>query len=100
VYGDIVGARLLVLIAIALAIEVAAIGIAIAVRYTASPNLLSVTVYLAVLLGVVLLQAIPIALILVFSVIGSRVNIGFLPIRDCPYFVRDVVRLFPAAAGP
>lgn len=69
------------------------------VRVTASPSLLSVAAYLAGLLGIVLLQAIPIALILVFSVIGSRVNVGFLPIRDCPYFVNSVVRVFPVAAA-
>jgi glycosyltransferase involved in cell wall biosynthesis len=99
VYGDIVGARLLVAIAVALVVEVVVIGIAIGVRITASPSALSLAVYLAGLLGVILLQAIPIALILVFSVIGSRVNIGFLPIRDCPYFVRDVKKLFPSAGG-
>jgi glycosyltransferase involved in cell wall biosynthesis len=99
VYGDIVGARLLVMIAVALVIEAVVIGIAVAVRYTATPNMLSLAVYLAGLLGIILLQAIPIALILVFSVIGSRVNLGFLPIRDCPYFVRSVQRIFPSAGG-
>ncbi len=97
VYGDIVGARLLVAIAVALVIEVVAIGIAIGVRFTASPSIPSLAVYLAGLLGIILLQAIPIALILVFSVIGSRMNIGFLPIRDCPYFVRSVQKIFPPA---
>ncbi len=101
VYGDIVGARLLVVIALALIVETILIATWIGVRVTASPSILSVAAYLAGLLGVVLLQAIPIALILVFSVIGSRVNIGFLPIRDCPYFVNGVQRVFPnAAAAP
>ncbi len=99
VYGDIVGARLLVGIALALILEVALIVAWTGVRVTASPSLLSVAAYLAGLLGIVLLQAIPIALILVFSVIGSRVNVGFLPIRDCPYFVNSVVRVFPVAAA-
>jgi polyisoprenyl-phosphate glycosyltransferase len=97
VYGDIVGARLLVAIAVALVFEVLVIGAVISVRFTAGLSILSVAVYLAGLLGIILLQAIPIALILVFSVIGSRVNIGFLPIRDCPYFVRSVQRIAPSA---
>lgn len=85
VYGDIVGARLLVGIALALIVEVALIAIGIGVRFTTGLTIL----------GIILLQAIPIALILVFTVIGSRVNLGFLPIRDCPYFVGSVERVFP-----
>jgi len=99
VYGDIVGARLLVAIALALILEAALIAVGIGVRVGASPNMVSIAVYLAGLLGIILLQAIPIALILVFSVIGSRVNIGFLPLRDCPYFVDGVQRIFPARAA-
>jgi len=99
VYGEIVGARLLVGIALALMIEVALAAIGIGVLVKASPNVVTVAAYLAGLLGIILLQAIPIALILVFSVIGSRVNVGFLPLRDCPYFVNDVRRVFPAASA-
>ena len=99
VYGDIVGARLLVAIALALIVEAVLIAVWMGVRVSASPNALSLAAYLAGLLGIILLQAIPIALILVFSVIGSRVNAGFLPLRDCPYFVNGVQRVFPARAA-
>jgi glycosyltransferase involved in cell wall biosynthesis len=95
VYGDIVGARLLVGIALALLLEVAAVAVGIGVRFTTSTSILSLSVYLSAILGIILLQAIPITLILVFTVIGSRSNIGFLPIRDCPYFVSSVRRVFP-----
>ena len=95
VYGDIVGARLLVVIALALLLEVVAVAVGLGVRFTASPSIFSLLIYLAAILGIILLQAIPITLILVFTVIGSRSNIGFLPIRDCPYFVSKVERLFP-----
>jgi len=88
VYGDIVGARLLVVIALALLLEVVAVA--------ASPSIPGLLLHLAAILGIILLQAIPITLILVFTVIGSRSNIGFLPIRDCPYFVSKVERIFPA----
>jgi glycosyltransferase involved in cell wall biosynthesis len=96
VYGDIVGARLLVAIALALLLEVAAVAVGFGARFTTSPDIVSLSIYLAAILGIILLQAIPITLILVFTVIGSRSNIGFLPIRDCPYFVSGVVRVFPA----
>ena len=82
VYGDIIGARLLVAIAIALIAEIALAA------------WLGGTAYLALIFGVILLQAIPTALILVFTVIGSRANAGFLPIRDCPYFVDRVEEVF------
>jgi len=95
VYGDIVGARLLVVIALVLLLEVVAVAVGLGVRFTASPSIPGLLLYLAAILGIILLQAIPITLILVFTVIGSRSNIGFLPIRDCPYFVSKVERLFP-----
>jgi glycosyltransferase involved in cell wall biosynthesis len=85
VYGDIVGARLLVGIALAIALEIALVA----------TSIVGLPLYLAAILGILLLQAIPIALILVFTVIGSRLNMGFLPLRDCPYFVSGVARLFP-----
>jgi polyisoprenyl-phosphate glycosyltransferase len=95
VYGDIVGARLLVAIALALTIEVILVAAGVAVWFSTAPNVLILAAYVAVILGILLLQAIPLALILVFTVIGTRVNIGFLPIRDCPYFVSSVGRIFP-----
>lgn len=97
VYGDIIGARLLVAIALALTLEAVLVATGIALYFTTSLSVLGVTAWLAGLLGIILLQAIPVALIIVFTVVGSRVNIGFLPIRDCPYFVSGVERVFPAA---
>lgn len=92
VYGDIVGARLLVGIALALIVEIVLVAVGIGVRLEGLP------VYLAAILSIILLQAIPITLILVFTVIGSRINLGFLPIRDCPYFAGSVQTVFPAPA--
>ncbi len=96
VYGDIIGARLLVGIALALTLEALLVATGIALYFTTRLSVLGLTAWLAGILGVILLQAIPTALILVFTVVGSRANVGFLPLRDCPYFVRDVERVFPA----
>jgi len=93
VYGEIVGARLLVAIAVALVLESALVAVGIAFSLTTQFSILALVLYLALAVGLLLLQAIPVALILVFTVIGSRVNVGFLPIRDCPYFVRDVEKV-------
>lgn len=99
VYGEIVGARLLVAIALALLLETALVAVGIGIGIGASPSAMRVAAYVAALLGIILLQAIPIALILVFSVIGSRVNLGFLPLRDCPYFVHSIERVVPATSA-
>jgi hypothetical protein len=93
VYGEIVGARLLVAIAIALTLEIGLVCLGLAVNLATHFSPFALFLYIALALGLLLLQAIPVALILVFTVIGSRVNIGFLPLRDCPYFVRDVEKL-------
>ena len=93
VYGEIVGARLLIGIAVALTLEIILVAAGIAVNLTTHFSVVALALYGALALGLLLLQAIPVALILVFTVIGSRANVGFLPIRDCPYFVRDVESL-------
>ncbi len=64
-----------------------------AVALTTRFSILDLLAYTAAIVGIILLQAIPLALILVFTVIGSRANVGFLPIRDCPYYVSGVERI-------
>ena len=93
VYGEIVGARLLIAIAVALMLEIGLVALGVAINLTTQFSVVALALYVALALGLLLLQAIPVALILVFTVIGSRANVGFLPIRDCPYFVRDVERV-------
>jgi len=98
VYVDIVGARLLVGFVLAIILEVAAVAIGLGAHFSVSPSTRGLAIYLAAILGIILLQAIPITLILVFTVIGSRSNISFMPVRDCPYFVSDLQRVFPKQA--
>ena len=71
---------------------------ALAVRLTTNLFIPGLFLYVAGALGIILLQAVLIGVILVFSVIGSNGNMGFLPLRDCHYFVSGVERLFPAAS--
>jgi len=88
VYGEVVGARLLVA-TLALTVVVALVlGTLIALRLT------NQVLYSAGLLAVILLQAVLISLVSVFNVIGSRAGLGFLPVRDCAWFVRDIERVF------
>lgn len=93
VYGDIVGARLLVGIAIALLIQIVVVVAGLSIYLNESLGLVGLAALIAGILSIFLIQAIPVALILVFTVAGSRATIGVVPLRDCPYFVSCVRRV-------
>lgn len=88
VYAEIVGARLFVAALSLIGLASAGVGAWFAFRFNGE------VAYGAVLLMIILLEAALISLVAVFNVIGSRVNVTFLPIRDCPYFVAGVESLF------
>ena len=93
VYGDIVGARLLVGIAIALLVQTVVVIAGLSIYLTESLGPVGLAAVIAGILGIFLIQTIPVALILVFTVVGSRATIGVVPLRDCPYFISGVRRL-------
>jgi len=84
VYAEIVGARLFVASLALLTLASAGVAAWFAFHFNGE------VVYGMVLLMIILLEAALISLVAVFNVIGSRVNVTFLPIRDCPYFVAGV----------
>ncbi len=88
VYAEIVGARLFVGTLSLIVLAAITLGTVIAVRFT------NEVLYASALLIMILLEAVLISLVAVFTVIGSRVNVTFLPIRDCPYFVAGIERVF------
>ena len=90
VYGDIIGARLLAVFGILLVLAVTVIGGELTYAAVTGRSIPQWGFYAAGVALIVLLQAVLGALVLVFTVIGSRVNMNFLPIRDCHYFVDDV----------
>ena len=49
------------------------------------------------LLVVILLQTLMMSFLIVFLVLFSRSQSSFLPVRDCPYFVYGVERIFPVS---
>lgn len=91
VFGDIVAARLLTL-ATALA-AVVLIVCAVVLSTNLRTNLWVMVTGGLIALG--LLEAVMVAFLLVFMMIGSRIHASFLPIRDCPYFVAEVKTVFP-----
>ena len=96
VYGEVVGARLLIAIACLMLLGSVLAASAVAAHFTTSLFIPGFFLYLAGALGIILLLAVLIALILVFSVIGSNGNMGFLPLRDCHFFIDRLDPLFPA----
>ncbi|MFN7939233.1 MAG: glycosyltransferase [Bryobacteraceae bacterium] len=90
VYGDIIGARLLAAVGLLLVLSLGAIGAAFGYTLLTGHAIPQWGTLAASIALIVLPQALLGALVLVFTVIGNRVNHNFLPIRDCPYFVRSV----------
>jgi hypothetical protein len=93
VYGDIIGARLLAAVGLLLTLAIGMIGAELVYVMLTGRSIPQWGAFATGVALIVLLQAVLGALVLVFTVIGSRVNLNFLPVRDCPYFVRDVERM-------
>ena len=94
VYGEVIGARLLVGIGLMLLLSGGALAAGILLHFGRYYEIPPWSTYALSAFVIVLLQAVILALVLVFTVIGSRVNVNFLPIRDCPYFVERVERVW------
>lgn len=90
VYGDLIGARLLAGVGVLLALSLGVFAGSVAWGVATGQSMPQWGLVVASAAFIVLLQAILGGLVLVFTVIGSRVNLNFLPIRDCPYFVESI----------
>lgn len=97
VYGEILGARLLLgvggVVAGGVLLGLLAFG-SYLIRRREIPVWLP---WLAGFAGLVLLQMLLLALVLIFIVVGSRAHARFLPARDCGYFEDRLEALFDGA---
>jgi glycosyltransferase involved in cell wall biosynthesis len=91
VFSDNVGARLFSATGLLIVLSTAGIALVFAVRLWTSLAIPGWATYATGFLVLVLLQAVSLSFVLVFLVLGNRAGASFLPIRDCPYFVRDVI---------
>lgn len=94
VFGDIVGTRLLMLCSAFGVLTLTLLCIAVAIRLTthlAIPGWATSTVGLLLLL---LFQCLTLALVFTFVVLSSRGQSSFIPIRDCPYYIRNLKTAF------
>jgi polyisoprenyl-phosphate glycosyltransferase len=100
VYGEVIGVRLLMVASILLVLDV---GVLMAVLLLPSleggppPRRL---LFAGGILFFLLFEVIVVSGVLMFSMLSSRANLTFLPIRDYKYFVRDTEEIFRRSAEP
>lgn len=95
VYSDVVGVRLLVISSLTIVLLVlAVIAISLSPSWHMAASNDGVTIYVAGMLLLLLMQAAAISFVFVFFVLSGRSGALFLPIRDCPYFVEEVLKIY------
>lgn len=93
VFGDVVGARLLVgTVAVAIVLS-GSVVVAFGIGLVTGTVSLTWAIYGSALLLILLLQTILMAFLLVFIILNNRANLTFLPVRDHPYFIKSVTSL-------
>ena len=95
VYADAVAARLLAAASLLMVVAAAGIAVVVAIRFGTTLAIPGWTSFVVGILVVILLQAVMLSFLLIFMITSNRIGASFLPLRDCPYFVRHVERLFP-----
>lgn len=96
VFADVVGVRLFTAAIALMSLSTALFaGLAVA-RFGFEAPVPVWMLYGAAFVSVILLQAVMFAFVLAATMLGSRINAGFVPLRDCPFYVQGVERVFPA----
>ena len=99
VFSDVVSARLLAGSVALLLGSTLAIAIVVAIRGFTGLAIPGWATYAAGLLVVVFLQALMLSVLLVFGMMGTRTQLGFLPARDAGFFVLSRTTLWEALGG-
>jgi polyisoprenyl-phosphate glycosyltransferase len=95
VFSDVVSARLLLGASVITASVAAVIGALAAVSRIGHIAIPSWVIYCGGSLLVILAQAIIASLLLAFSILSARVSSAFVPLRDTPFFIDRLERVFP-----
>jgi hypothetical protein len=90
VFIDVLGARLLVLLAGIGTLTFLGISAIVAVRLFSSLAIPGWATTAAGLLSVILLQTVTLMLMFVFVILSTRSAAAFMPIRDCPPYIREI----------
>ena len=97
VYSERVGTRLLLVSVTIISLLFIAIVVTFGIRLHTALAISGWATYVIGLLLVLLLQVCAMSFGFVFVVLNGRSNTLFIPIRDCPYFIERVTRIWPPA---
>ncbi len=95
IYGDIVGARLLVVSCLLIFFTIISIMAIVTIKLTTSLAIPGWTSYIIALLVSILIQAVMLSLFFVFVVLSGRNNPSFIPQKDYHYFILGIQEIHP-----
>ncbi len=95
VYGDVVGVRILIASMMCAILVLGGIGATIYLRLFTDLSIPGWATYAIGTLLVILIQLIAIASSFTFFMLSNRTNLGFMPLRDSPLFIAEVVEAYP-----
>jgi glycosyltransferase involved in cell wall biosynthesis len=90
VYGEVVGARLLIASSSLIVLAALAIGIAVTIRFTTTLAIPGWATNAVAFSLIILIQAVILSLVFIFVVLSGRNNPGFLPLRDYHHFISRI----------
>jgi polyisoprenyl-phosphate glycosyltransferase len=91
VFGDIVGVRLLISSLVGSLLAALGIILVVIIRLFTHQAIPGWATYATGTLAIIMIQFITIATSFTFFMLSSRTNLGFVPLRDYPLFVEEVV---------
>lgn len=100
VYAEVIGVRVLVAASVLLALDVGGLLVIVTRHRLGAGPEPSWLLFAGGILFLLLFEVIVVSGVLIFSMLSSRANLTFLPIRDFRYFVRDTEEVFRRPADP
>jgi hypothetical protein len=94
VFREVIGVRLLVLAIVLALLATAGLGVTLALRLTTTLAIPGWATTTAALLLILLMQAMMLAFVFCFVILGERNSTTFLPLRDYPFFIADTRTLY------
>jgi len=100
VYAEVIGLRVLVAASVLLALDVGGLLVIVTRHRLGAGPEPSWLLLAGGILFLLLFEVIVVSGVLIFSMLSSRANLTFLPIRDFRYFVRDTEEVFCRPTDP
>lgn len=94
VYGDVIGVRLLVAAVGLTLLVVSALLVVFVVRFATHLAIPGWATYAVGILLSLLLEIVAVCFLLIFTILASRSNLSFIPMRDYEYFVKGTTSVF------